>query len=271
MKKILITLMILLYPIGVFSANENEESAEFTNTENKNLTAADSASLSITGTLSLQFAVQWGADAPADSEGVFGFYGSVGDRAYFIQRNADDTLQFILHDGSDTRTDYVTATALNNASWYCVLITYEPSTRVEIFLDEGCDAEPVSDLVDTTDIPADIEDPTASSFYIGAYGAFPASAANVFDGDLDDIRIWSEVHDDSSDFNCQIVGNETNLNAYWQFNDTSGNPLLDETANDNDLTNNGSVAFTTDLPFTDDCAVPSAPSFDDTYFDLIDQ
>jgi len=42
-----------------------------------------------------------------------------------------------------------------------------------------------------------------------------------------------------------LIGTETGLKGYWKLNDS----LLDETTNNNDLTNVNSAVFSTDVPF----------------------
>ena len=44
----------------------------------------------------------------------------------------------------------------------------------------------------------------------------------------------------------ELDGDEAGLVGYWKLN----NSLLDETSNDNDLTNNNSATFSTDVPFS---------------------
>lgn len=78
---------------------------------------------------------------------------------------------------------------------------------------------------------------------IGVYS--PTGA--YLDAELDDIRIWSDERTQSEINNykaTELVGNEANLVAYWKLN----NSLLDETSNNNDLTNNGAAVFSTDVP-----------------------
>ena len=65
---------------------------------------------------------------------------------------------------------------------------------------------------------------------------------------IDDVRLWSVVRtgtEINNNKSIQLLGTETNLNAYWRLN----NNLVDKTANGNTLTNNGSAVFSTDTPF----------------------
>ena len=86
-------------------------------------------------------------------------------------------------------------------------------------------------------------------FCIGARG----DPTYYFDGLIDDVRVWNDIRTDteiSDNYNCSLSGNEANLVGYWKLD----NSLLDETSNNNDLTNNNSAVFqSSSLPFTDTC------------------
>jgi len=76
-----------------------------------------------------------------------------------------------------------------------------------------------------------------------------------FDGLIDEVRVWSDVRtaqEISDNYDKELVGNEAGLVAYWKLN----NSLLDETANNNDLTNNGNATFSTDTPFGEAITAP---------------
>jgi len=88
-----------------------------------------------------------------------------------------------------------------------------------------------------------------AAFNIGAL-----SGTTFFDGKIDDVRVWSDIRTATEIANYKDVelnGDETNLVGYWKLN----NSLLDETSNDNDLTNNNSAVFSTDVPFSGATAV----------------
>lgn len=91
---------------------------------------------------------------------------------------------------------------------------------------------------------------TSAPFEIGNM----SGQTRYFDGLIDDARIWNDVRtaqEISENYQKELVGNETNLVAYWKLN----NSLLDETSNNNDLTNNNSATFSTDVPFLDSTAI----------------
>lgn len=60
-----------------------------------------------------------------------------------------------------------------------------------------------------------------------------------FDGHLDEVRIWNHVRSQTqiqSSMNCELTGSESGLQAYYQFNESSGTNLPDITANGNNGT-----------------------------------
>jgi len=61
-------------------------------------------------------------------------------------------------------------------------------------------------------------------------------------------KLWSDVRtptEISDNYDSELVGNEAGLVGYWKFSNNG----LDETANDNDLTNNNVATFSSDVPF----------------------
>ncbi len=68
------------------------------------------------------------------------------------------------------------------------------------------------------------------------------------DGRIDDVRVFNRAlsaGEIAANFNKELDGNESGLVGYWRLN----NSLLDETSGNNDLTNNNSATFPTNIPF----------------------
>ncbi|GCL41923.1 beta strand repeat-containing protein [Dolichospermum planctonicum] len=62
------------------------------------------------------------------------------------------------------------------------------------------------------------------------------NAWNPFAGQIDDVRIWNVARTQAqiqANYNQQLVGNETGLAGYWNFNEPSGSTALDKTINGN--------------------------------------
>ena len=86
------------------------------------------------------------------------------------------------------------------------------------------------------------------------FGARKNPAQDFFDGLIDDVRVWSDVRTGQEireNMLKELVGDEANLQGYWKLN----NSLLDETSNNNDLTNNNSAVFSTTVPFVNDSTI----------------
>ncbi|MBE9220315.1 LamG-like jellyroll fold domain-containing protein, partial [Dolichospermum flos-aquae] len=62
------------------------------------------------------------------------------------------------------------------------------------------------------------------------------NAYTPFAGQIDDVRIWNVARTQAqiqANYNQQLVGNETGLAGYWNFNEPSGSTALDKTINGN--------------------------------------
>lgn len=144
--------------------------------------------------------------------------------------SAEDTL----------RVDFLTAPS--TGVWYHYAITWDESAgQCEFFVDgvsQGTDSGSITSLAANT-----------GTFIIGSNG----SSNSYVDGKIDEARVWSDIRTDAEivDYAAQeLVGNEANLIACWQFN----NDATDLTANNNDLTANNGPVYSTDVAFYEDVA-----------------
>lgn len=154
------------------------------NTANLNLVCADFAAFP-TGNMTVEFWINMANNAATDSEGIITKYNASGNRTFVIQRNTDDTLTFgVTSDGSTIVN--VTSSAVSRNAWHFIACTYQTSTAIKIYIDG------VLDSTNTTSIPASLFDSTAN-IYLGAYQVFEATAANTFDGSLDEVRISNKT------------------------------------------------------------------------------
>ena len=84
---------------------------------------------------------------------------------------------------------------------------------------------------------------------------------NLTNGLYDEIRIWNRVRTQQeiqADFNKSIDGNTTGLLAYWKFNQSSGNDVIDSSQSEN----NGAVVGTATWV---DSSAPVSPYVPPTY------
>ena len=100
----------------------------------------------------------------------------------------------------------------------------------------------------------------SSPFSIGAENV-GVTPTEFFNGQLDDVRVWTRVLSAAEilalyNDPCTDSLSGANLSAQWLFDDD----FLDYTSNNNDLTETGGVAYSTELPYTSgDCPVVSVP------------
>lgn len=134
------------------------------------------------------------------------------------------------------RSNY--STDIKDNTWHHIAATYDGSNtlnNIHIYID-GVDYGSTS--LSTASISADITN--TGNCNIGSYDA-SGSPSEYFLGELDDIRIWgvsrtcSEI---KSTMNHELVGNETNLVAYYQFNQGVPNANNSGITTLNDLTTN---------------------------------
>jgi len=133
----------------------------------------------------------------------------------------------------DGKWDWIDANkSLTSGAWQHVALTHDGS-QARFYVDGV--------LVQQTNAPGTID---ASSFplFIGARpNDSPGGSPNAFwTGEIDEVRIWSKARSGielQSTMSQSLVGNEDNLEAYWDFNDGTGSDLAsDRTTNNHDLT-----------------------------------
>ncbi len=125
-------------------------------------------------------------------------------------------------------------------TWIHIAVTLDVSTQNVIFYKNGV-ASAGTVINDNAGNSID-DDPV--SFMIGGR----ADGAMYFDGLIDEVRVWNDIRtatEISNNYEREKNGDEAGLVGYWKLN----NSLLDETANNNDLTNNNAAVFSTDVPF----------------------
>jgi len=249
----LITMMSYLCIFNVsLAANNHSIDLEFDNSQYLSITDADQTGLDITGDLTMEAWVKLEQlpSVAGTSFCIMTKYETVaGGRAYLLHiLTADDKLQFIMSDDGSVDAGHYSRFTCDTAFvsgdvgvWKHVAISVDVSVPSATFYIDGTAQTTTNDAIDATSIYNSSE-----PFEIGAYGSTPAE---FFDGLIDDARIWNDIRTSTEiadNYQKELVGNEANLVGYWKLN----NDLLDETANNNDLTNNNSAVFSTDVPFT---------------------
>lgn len=222
----------------------NTHSIALATASSQYLSVADTASLSITGDLTLEMWVKF--ESLTTTNHLLSKYNPTGDqRGYTMHTDGTSGIRFVT--STDGTAGTVVSTALaytfSTATWYHIALVYTASAGTAQVYING------SSIGTMTSQNTSLYDNT-SDFAIGSRG----DGAEYFDGLIDDVRVWNDIRtgsEISTNYQTELVGTEANLQGYWKLN----NGLLDETTNNNDLTNNGSATFSTDIPF------PVASSF----------
>ncbi len=163
----------------------------------------------------------------------------------------DDTnkLEFWLtSDGAETGKFVVESDkVLDIHRWYHVVAVYNPSTYARIYIDGKLDAEI------TENIPSGIFN-SSEPLRIGVGMHSDNNNSEFLNGQIDELRIWNVVlplQQIQDNFCNSLTGNETNLVAYYCFDNAAGTVLPDFTQNFNDGTLEASMEYV-------DCWVYSA-------------
>ena len=165
----------------------------------------------------------------------------------------------------ELRVARVRAGVANNQDEYAVTLTLDTWIHVVLVYDgtdvklwtappDGSHTERAS-VGSTGNGTADQNDHFSISVQdTGDNSTFTPNVTTVFDGKIDDVRVWSDARtstelDDNFE-NCDLSTSETGLVAWYLFNNDAG---VDATSGGFDLTNTNSATFDTDVPY--ECAV----------------
>ncbi|RJO60396.1 LamG domain-containing protein [candidate division WS5 bacterium] len=166
--------------------------------------------------------------------------GGAGNRGpwYLIYDATNNRFELtISSDGTAFTTSQFSYTILTG-EWHHFAFAYTASAgTVDWYVDAVAQTQQTGQQTSIVNVGATFE---IADFSAGGW-------ANI-DGLVDDVRVWNDVRTSSeisNNYQTEQVGNEAGLVGYWKFN----NDGLDETANNNDLTNNNSATFSTDIPF----------------------
>lgn len=238
----------------VLAVNTHSIDLERSSSQYLSITDGSQTGLDIIGDISLEAWVKF-ETIPSDignvSEGIIGKYAS-SNISYVLYVNAADKLRLLIsNDGSNYdiyQSDAVAVISAETGDWIHYAATYDVSTQTAVLYKNG------SPIANTRIVGSGI-----TNIYNGTapfeIGTFNADSNNCFDGLIDDVRVWNDIRTSteiSDNYNCSLAGTEANLVGYWKLD----NGLLDETSNNNDLTNNNSAVFqSASLPFTATCEV----------------
>lgn len=244
-KYIILSLILLLWAFPVLGSS-NTHSIDLERDDSQYLSAVDSASLSITGdiTIEMWFKLE---TTPSSAAAIYVLVMKVN--------GADDSFDYYMHiedtdkvwvgfkdsDGNSSQA-YADTQTFDADTWYHLAAVMDVSVPdILLYVDASSIDRTMSN---SATAPTSIVDGTGDL----NIGRGSTAATRYFDGLIDEVRIWNDIRtatEISDNYQTELVGNEAGLAAYWQLDDS----LLDETSNDNDLTNNNSAVFSTIVPF----------------------
>ncbi len=126
--------------------------------------------------------------------------------------------------------------------WAHIAVTFAVSTVACKMYVNGSE---ISNTIGSTyNGPINSIDSTKYDFQIGLINNF-----QLYDGLVEEVRVWNDIRtaqEIADNYDKQLVGDEANLQGYWQFN----GDYTDKTSNGNDLTAVNSPSFSSDVPFS---------------------
>lgn len=240
-----LVVLIAFFPLSYIHA-ANSHSIDLEAGSSQYLNIADNASLSITGDMTVE---AWIKTESTAEFALTKWTTSGNQRSWEFKVSSAGTFGVILSSAGSGLTQDAGSQAFSDGDWHHWTFAYDASAgEIEVYFDANSIDTMVSMDTSIFDGTADLD--------IGRDGGKTVFA----DGLIDEVRIWDDIRtasEISTNYQLELVGDEANLQAYWKFNDD----LLDETTNDNDLTNNNSAVFSTNVPFVGEAGgvTPGAP------------
>ncbi len=168
---------------------------------------------------------------------------STPDHYWMLSTNnsgANTVLRFRLKTNGNSTTLVATTGALSENTWYHVAATYD-GAMMRLFLDG-------------TEVGSTAKTGTlTTNSAVGAFiGANPPVIDNPWKGEIDEVRIWNTARTQAqiqANGSSELTGNEAGLQAYYQFNEGSGQTINDQAGNNNTVLGSTSIADSNDPNF----------------------
>lgn len=206
--------------------------------------AADSATLDITGDLTVEF---WAK--PSDTSGYVcvKWDAVTSTRSWQLISGGTNGIRAIYTDTANDAARGTDITSDNNylitSAWHHYAIAIDVSAKTTYFYRDGA-------LFSTNSHSGGLSTSIANStaeLMIGATGNSSSPTTGNFGGLLNEMRVWSTLRTQQQiwdNMNGEI-GTDANLKAYYKF-DNNGN---DSSGNSNTLTFSGGASYSADVPF----------------------
>lgn len=239
MKKILYILAFFaslgaISNVALAITNTQSVDLEKSSSQYLSITHASSSNLSITDDLTLEAWVKLESQPSNADYYIISKWDNVGtsDSYVLFYKDISGTKSIRFDTAGVTKSvDY----ELGTDTWNHVAAVYDASAGSVEFFVNG------SSVGSGSGLPSSLSAGTAD-FRIGALGDGSRNPIGFFDGQLDEVRVWSETRNSSELLDGmydEVSSSTANLEGYWRLN----NSLTDETANINDLMNNASTQF----------------------------
>lgn len=222
----------------------NTASIDFELSSSQYATAADSASTSITGDLTLEAWIKL-ESLPSVTGLTYTiaakWRSTTNERSYqWVISDTGNIMYFTPSDDGAGAPAANSNTPLTVGVWTHVAVSYNAAAGSATFFVNG--------VADGTVTGLDTSIHNNTSEFALAASNHQSTPALFFDGLIDDVRLWSTTKTASdilAFYKQELVGSEANLNAYWKLN----NVATDSTANANNLTLVNVPVYSTDVPF----------------------
>lgn len=233
---ILLLFIILAYPV-LAALNTKSIDLERTSSQYLSITDGDQTGLDLTSDFTYE---SWINVESFGVDGLFSKWLPGANKSFIIRMSATYVQLFTSSSGANSVFKTISF-SFSSATWYHIAVTYDASAgKVELFVDGATKGS-------QTGLYTSIFNGTGTVMF-GQQNA----AVAIYDGKMDEIIVWDDVRtptEISESYNSgdgkTYNGDEANMVGYWRMEDN----LLDETSNNNDLTNNNSATYSSDVPF----------------------
>ncbi len=195
-----------------------------------------SDSLAITGDLTVEgwFRLD---QLTGDTQSLAAFIGNTSSESsadnalYELAVLSNGTVTFFMENGGGSNEQLTTAQAVEVGEWVHLAAVRDSAAKTQTIYING-------EHAGTRTYTNDADGGGNAQLTLG--GRFSnGSLGGQLDGQMDEVRIWSEARsseDIRQNYDQQLSGSESNLTAYYRFDDIQNDTVRDITSNDNDAT-----------------------------------
>ena len=240
MKLLTATILILLF-LAYPALGVSTFSITLVGGSSQCLTHTDNASLSVTGDMTIEMWVKMTANPGEAFDVLMDKTGGGGQRGYevrYYQPSSVDTVFIRMSQDGTNRFTITWAETLPQDTWIHVAMVFDASAHdVTLYLD--------SSFVSTQDITITGIFDSNGVFAIGCNSFIDD---NFINAKFDDVRLWASERTSTEiadNYQRELTGSESGLVGYWKMEQNANDS---QTSGNNDLTEQNSPTYTTDIP-----------------------